>query len=112
MGLKKRMYPHELTRWRRVADGRDATWERMGTLPCRWEMVRETTTGTGGDAAAWHASIMLPARTAEAPLRYQDRVILGAVADEEPPKEALSVTTIGAEYCSRALPDHWEAEAR
>lgn len=106
------MYPHRLTAWRRVPEGRSARWERIGPMRCRIDMVRETRTGTNGDAAAWHAEVLIPTSSSTPPLLPGDRIAAGDLDAAEPVADALAVTACDPVSRGRSAPDHWEAEAR
>lgn len=112
MGALSRMYPHELTSWRRVPEGRSARWERREPVQCRFDRVRETRAGTAGDAASWHAEVLMPSRSCDPPLALGDRIALGRIEGAEPPADALAVTACDPVSRGTAAPDHWEAEAR
>lgn len=106
------MYPHQLTAWRRVPDGRSVRWERIGAMRCRFDAVRETRAGADGDEAAWHAEALIPSSSAVPPLLRGDRVALGDLSAAEPVAEALTVTACDPVSRGGSAPDHWEAEAR
>lgn len=110
--MNPRMTPSVLTAWRRVPEGRSASWEPLGLLRCRWDESRETRAGTSGDTPSWSAELLLPCRTDEPPLLRGDRVALGARSDAVPPADALEVTNCYPVHLGGPHPHHWEAVAR
>lgn len=106
------MYPHRLTAWRRVPDGRSVRWERIEPMRCRFDAVRETRAGADGDEGAWRAEVLMPTRSCDPPLAPGDRIALGRIEGAEPPADALAVTACDPVSRGTAAPDHWEAEAR
>lgn len=111
MRYAKRMYPHTLTWWERIEQGRDIVWQRGGTLRCRFDMTKEITVSTSGDVANWAASIIIPGAK-EPPLKIKDAVLLGAHEQESPPEDAFRITSLYPVSRGRKQADHWEIEAR
>lgn len=105
------MYPHTVTRWRLVEDGRSASWERSVIGRCRWSESGESSEGTGGDTSSRSAAVILPP-SEEPPLSRHDRVALGDVAEAEPSADALAVTSCRPVFLAGPRPHHWEASAR
>ena len=106
------MYPNTATVWRPCAEGRSIAWKRVGTLPCRFDTERTVGTGTSGDSASWTASIIIPTPCAVPPLQRGDKVALGMSESEKPPSDAYKVTRCDPVSLDKAVPHHWEAEAR
>lgn len=106
------MYPHTMTAWRPTEEGRSISWERLGTIPCRFDAERDINSSASGDDASWTASILVPSQNTEPPLKRGDRVCLGARDDANPVPGSMKVTRCDPVSLDRPEPDHWEAVAR
>lgn len=113
MGVAQQMYPHLFTAWRRVAAGRQVSWQLIGTAPCRWEEAVDIRPGISGDTSGSTVGIMtphpLPSGELVAP---KDKVAFGRSTEAAPPDTAYAVVSVIPEYRDSRRIDHWEVTAR
>lgn len=112
MGIVQQMYPHLFTAWRRVVDGRQVSWQLIGTVPCRWEESFDIRSGVAGDASGSAVDIMAPHPLPGSGLAPKDRVAFGQSEEATPPDTAYAIVSVVPEYRSSQLIDHWEMAAR
>ena len=110
--MNPRMTPNDLTAWRKTPDGRSASWNRIGTMRCRWDETRETSAGLSGDVASWRAEIVLACGDGDPPLKRGDHAALGLRDEATPTSDALEIVSCDPVFLGGAQPHHWEATAR
>lgn len=109
--MRSRKYPHAVTLWRKGPEGADrkATWTRCVLDEANWQGYDGFVPGTQGDRPADAVLVLLPPVHVEA-LSKHDRMALGVHDDAEPPKDAVTVTSVEPVPRGRGI-DHWEVKA-
>lgn len=103
------MYPHAVTVWRRVEEGRSVSWKRTAFQRCRLEPTYGASPGDRGDESARSADLICKSRGK--PFGKGDMVAMGAVDGDVPPSDAFRVESVSMVSIGGA-PLHWEAELR
>ena len=96
------MYPHIVTVWRRVEEGRSVSWKRTVFQRCRLEPTYGASPGDRGDSSERSADLIVKSR---------GKAALGIFDHAQPPKDAFVVESVSMVSINGA-PLHWEAELR
>ena len=112
MGAREQMYPQVMTAWKKHPEGRSASWENLGQMRCRWEAQRGARRSTSGDTSTSSALVLVPFGlcTRIDPFTI-DRIAQGTREEQEPPADALAVTSVSAFAVGSSQVEHWELSA-
>lgn len=103
------MYPHIVTVWRRVEEGRSVSWKRTVFQRCRLEPTYGASPGDRGDSSERSADLIVKSRGK--PFGTGDKAALGIFDHAQPPKDAFVVESVSM-VSINGVPLHWEAELR
>lgn len=109
--MNPRMTSNMLTAWRPEKDGRAVSWERIGSMRCRWDRSGAVSASPSGDATSLSVDMVISCRDDDAPLKPKDKVALGVRIGADPPADALTVTGCHPVFLGGVHPHHWEAFA-
>ena len=103
------IYPHAVTVWRRVEEGRSVKWERKLLARCRFEPTFGAKPDGHADESERSADLIV--KTRGKPFGKGDKAVLGSSDSSEPPKGAFVVESVSMVSIGDA-PLHWEAQLR
>jgi hypothetical protein len=106
------MYPHTATLWAKgpEVEGR-ATWTRLDVDRCRFEKTSGFYRALAGDTTADSELVIIDHDATLCP-KAGDRIALGSVAGDTPPKGAWAIGTVEALSVGTRAIHHWEVYAR
>ncbi len=103
-----RIYPHTITLWRKLDEGRSANWERLIVQQCRIFETQGSSVATGGNQSGRSLTVLIHGE--EYAIAQGDRVSADERDEERPPADSFVVQTVKAVRLHGGI-HHYEVQA-
>lgn len=103
-----RIYPHTITLWRKLDEGRSANWERLIVQQCRVFEAQGEKVSTGGNQSERGLTVLIHGD--ECSIAHGNRISVGEFDGDRPPADSFVVQIVKAVRLHNGI-HHYEVQA-
>lgn len=103
-----RIYPHTITLWRKLDEGRSANWERLIVQQCRVFEDQGEKVSTSGNQPGRSLTVLIHGD--EYSIAHGDRILVGERDGERPPADSFVVQIVKVVRLHGGI-HHYEVQA-